>query len=158
MNPTCCKIFPPPCSSQQWVLIREDLTPQLSWKYFSSSSSSSHNIHLPESVPVSGVYECQELPHLRVQGHVLRLAQHGHLHLQFINVKCNHLSCFQLTCFIILVTNFLKVMLMISLWTPSFVPDPTHTQWMVKFKPLKNHYLMFHQNYLSIQVDLDQAP
>ena len=24
-------------------------------------------------------------------------------------------------------------------------------------QPLKNHYLMFHQNYSSIQVDLDQA-
>ena len=54
--------------------------------------------------------------------HILRLVNHGHLDIDLLLDLI--ITWLFLTCSIIFVTSFLKVILIISLCTPSFVPDP----------------------------------
>ena len=54
--------------------------------------------------------------------HILRLVNHGHLDIDLLLDLI--ITWLFLTCSIIFVTSFLKVILIISFCTPSFVPDP----------------------------------
>ena len=80
---------------------------------------------IPESVAMICLNVCKELPHITVQTHIIRFVHGMHLWIFMYDV-CNYQNIQKiiLTFFISLVTSFLKVIWIVSDWTPSLVPDP----------------------------------